>query len=147
MTGDDAESVGGVWRPGEEIPDGAGVSGVGHWKSDGPNECTACGIEFDAGGDPSSGPLREHIDEEHPRSCSNYGCSQIAAYRRGAGFSTGSVCAECLYKNDHPAPLSSWHYLTNEANREAPLLPEDHPVEQALRGLYGGRDGEREATA
>lgn len=126
------------WEPGDDIPTvERSRSGIGRWKSYDSDVCTVCDIEFDddRGSDIRSGKLREHIDEEHPRQCSQ--CDNIAAYWRADNTTYSSFCAKCLYEWDDPGPKSAWIHLDNPANADAPKLPADHPIEQAINGLYG----------
>lgn len=128
------------WEPGDEIRSVPGITGVGTWKSYAPDVCNRCDIEFhdDRGYGTRNSDLERHINAEHPRKCHGHGCSQIAAYAIGGGYTYGSLCAECAHRlaENNPPPFSAWYRLTNEANADAPLLPEDHPAEVALGGLY-----------
>lgn len=137
------ETTSGRYRGGE-IPT-VPRSNVGTWHHpvDEPEwaECRACEIRFE-----SHEELDRHLSEEHPKRCMHGQCKNIAAYTRGARFSTGYLCARCLEERSDYEPLTSWMWLTNDANDPAPRLPEDHPVEMTLRGLYGSRERAKEVT-
>ena len=96
-------------------------------------ECTRCDIRFE-----DLDELEEHMAENHPKTCMHSGCDVLAAYQTAAGskLSGRTWCREHTLSS----PTYAYTWVLEPANDDAPRLPDDHPLEEAGRGLYGSRE-------